>query len=86
MRFPAQLEDGTIVEVEKAFDGDSIVLRDEAGNTYQQAQFGAHILPLAEGETAPTAATTDTEPVAEETEPEAAEEVEEGGVTEEPVG
>ena len=89
MKFPAQLEDGTVVEVEKYFDGDAIVLKDEDGNTYQNAQYGAHIVALEEGEAPKTDAETDTEPVAEEAE-EAAEEADEdgaqGGANEEPIG
>jgi hypothetical protein len=67
--FPAQLEDGTTIDVTKVYEGDTIVLKDADGNRYSQAQFGAHIKPLADDETQPTAAQTDTEPVPEEDEP-----------------
>lgn len=84
--FPVQLEDGSEVLVTKTFDGDAIVLKDEAGNAYQQAQYGAHVVKLEAGETPATPATTDTEPVAEEAEEPAEAETSEGGVTEEPIG
>lgn len=92
MAFTVQLEDGTEVLVDKVFEGDDIVLKDEAGNRYQPAQYGAHVVALEAGEAPVAEAQTDTEPVAEEAEeteetaPEAPEEDNKGGVTEEPIG
>lgn len=94
MKFPAQLEDGTIIEVQKVHEGDGIVLKDEDGKRYQGAQFGSHIVPLDDDEAPVKEEETDTEPVAEEGEPETPEEegaageeeAGEGGANEEPMG
>lgn len=87
--FPALLEDGTEVMVGKVFEGDDIVLKDEAGNRYEAAQYQSHIVPLDATEAPKSEAETDTEPVeeeGEETAPEPSEEDDKGGATEEPIG